>query len=112
MAIVHISPPPAVIMSPDEARTRTCPLVRYLANESNVIQDGQAAIYYHANCVAAECLGWRWARGEGQKYFVTMRDKPEEAWNWNPSGQPGYDDCKVRIETIPPQGFCGLAGQP
>lgn len=43
-----------------EARKMTCPFFRYVYNEAGVIRDREAAIYVHQNCMASDCIAWRW----------------------------------------------------
>lgn len=85
----------------------------YCANESAVIQDGQAAIYYQAKCAGPDCrMGWRWGSQPRKRFFVTYGDKPEEEWSWDPEGIAGYESAKVRIVQGDRRGFCGFAGKP
>lgn len=43
-----------------EARKMPCPFFRYVWNEHDVVQDGRPAIYVHQNCMASDCIAWRW----------------------------------------------------
>lgn len=54
-----------MMLTEAEARKQTCPLIRYCANETAVVQDGATAIYWHQSCHASDCkIGWRWAQDE------------------------------------------------
>lgn len=50
-----------MMLTEEAARKETCPFIRYCINETDVVQDGRAAIYVHQLCQASACkMGWRW----------------------------------------------------
>lgn len=71
-------------MTEDQAKTKTCPTIRYCVNESGVIQDRESAIYVHQLCQGSDCIAWRdiFHHDNGQRFY-----------------RPG-------------SGYCGLAGEP
>lgn len=82
-----------MMLTENEARQNTCPLIRYCVNESAVIQDDAAAIYVHADCRGSECrVGWRWAES---KRAAQARART-------------FDDPLADIRL----GYCGAFGRP
>lgn len=53
-------------ITPEQAKLKTCPTIRYCQNEAQVIQEGQGPIYYHSHCIGPDCMVWRWTPGENE----------------------------------------------
>ena len=88
-----------MLMTEEEARKQTCPLIRFCVNDSDVLQHGCSAIHVHQTCQASDCkVGWRWQR--------TTRSPPTAV----PAGAIG-----LAAALQPPtyeRGYCGAFGVP
>lgn len=59
-------------------------------------------------CIGSACMGWRWDRD-----FPSMRVKNMAGEEFLVTPEVYAKDWRgVDFETVPPQGFCGLAGKP
>lgn len=73
-----------MLLTDQQARQEICPLIRYCANEVDVVQEARAPIYLHQTCQGADCkIGWRW---EKDPDFLEVGETP--------------------------RGFCGAFGRP
>lgn len=60
-----------MMLTEAEARTQTCPLIRYCVNEQAVVQDGAPALYANQLCQGKDCqMGWRWRQDRDGKHRV------------------------------------------
>ena len=56
-----------MLLTPEQARKETCPLIRYCINYAHVVNDGASAVHEHGNCNGPDCkVGWRWATPPGE----------------------------------------------
>jgi hypothetical protein len=88
-----------VILTEEEAKTKTCPHVRYCENPHHVMQDHGPAIYSQSVCIGSHCMAWRWhRRGEVQ----------------TPFGIVPVINAPLNVETspVPDLGFCGIGIAP
>lgn len=73
------------LLTEKEAREQTCPLIRVLANEKDVISQRVPGIYRHQKCQASDCrIGWR----------------------------TEHDADFAEVGEDPPRGYCGAFGAP
>lgn len=99
-----------MLLTPDDARKKTCPFITYCLNERAVVTDGAGPIVSHSSCHADACMAWRWGDREETQFFVKKNDGPEERWSWNPQNQKGYEEYTCRVVFGVRKGFCGIAG--
>lgn len=85
------------LLTPDEARTRECPLIRYCENAEQVIHERMPALYSHANCRGPDCIGWRWSPA------LTVN---------NPMRAHDARGNQVGQSVSLTHGYCGFAGRP
>lgn len=101
-----------------DAKTQTCPHIRYIYNEIDVLQEGRAPIYVQQNCQGAACkMAWRWmARTE-----TAGRSKIEAIKHQRSLTGASLKDAKNFVEANPDlydasdyehKGYCGIAGRP
>jgi hypothetical protein len=63
-----------MMLTEEEARKQVCPLIRYCANEADVIGGDASAIYHQQNCQASDCkIGWRWHLGRVYEPIQALR---------------------------------------
>lgn len=49
------------LLTEEEAKAATCPLIQFAVNEADVIRERVPAIYVNQNCQGSACrIGWRW----------------------------------------------------
>lgn len=109
-----------MILTEEEAKTKTCPLIRYWAGSDN-----SNPIYAHAVCLGSACMAWR-TPDTGYEFAKT--DNVAAANGWAIQSVPPPGDGWKRVERsafdmahtewmrpkpdATPRGFCGLAGDP
>jgi hypothetical protein len=124
------------LLTPDETRKQTCPLIRYCVNQDAVIQNGASAMHEHQACQGPDCrIGWRWGEEAGQVIGIAFdetvvvcpptvageigKDAPKthrlihtEARDFD-DGKPALRGSYVRdFELHPRRGYCGAFGNP
>ena len=83
-------------MTEDQARTKWCPMVRYVPDHEGYYAPGNKFGLIddtHTSCMASDCMMWRW------------EIDPEEA-----KEQPTWNDDDKKYHVVTPIGYCGLAG--
>lgn len=115
-------------MTEDEAKTKWCPFVRYLATFRNDAGKLEAAGCFNrggadsglenARCIASECMAWQFNEieyedGEPLPFGMTPADP-----GWEKSGETWYAGPGVTGERrqlwrkpLPRTGYCSLAGK-
>ena len=115
-------------MTEDEAKTKWCPLARYVLDDS--IGHGAQPGYPTGNrfaghapseaqckCIASACMAWRWADSGGfeRRSFEVMGARPEgDGWEcvMTDIGREKYVVKSQWRRTVPREGYCGLATRP
>ena len=82
-------------MTEQEARTKWCPMVRYSSDEmepsANRWNFGKLGSDERVNCLASDCMLWRWVMTEDQAL---------------------YNNTEYKTTCFKPRGYCGLGGKP
>lgn len=85
----------------EEAKKKICPHMRYIANETAVVQDGHNPIYYQSQCLGSACMAWEALPQMWRHKNMTgdgTWDDPKEVDGYGRKGTP-----------LPIRGRCGLS---
>ncbi len=91
-----------MLMTEEEAKTKTCPLVRYCENSYHVSADNGHPMYAHQRCEGSACMAWRWGLfgddgtgTNGPKDYTSPRKCV-----WAPIPLKGYCGAFGKVEGI------------
>lgn len=49
-----------MVLTEEEAKTKTCPHLRYCENPYHVAADRDPPVYSHQRCEGSGCMAWAW----------------------------------------------------
>lgn len=85
-------------MTEDEAKTKWCPMVRYVVlPDENRLENNRDTIFHGNHCIGSACMMWHW--------IVPPNEVKHDAGN-------GHEPLKLVPSGRAADGCCGLAGKP
>jgi hypothetical protein len=115
-------------MTEDEAQKKWCPFVRHNGEDGgtfnrgmgpdNATNDGRTNGAWMCNCIASQCMAWRWlplmADDAFKNAFIkAAKDIGDTSENKHKAAKHVTENrAAYGLPVVPFDGFCGLAGRP